>query len=38
MQIRAFLLPFLLAACAAPGVKLVPLDSDFALLEVDLRG
>jgi hypothetical protein len=38
MQIRAFLLPFLLSACAAPGVKLIPLDSDFALLEVDLRG
>ena len=38
MQIRAFLLPLVLAACAAPGVKLIPLDSDFALLEVDLRG
>jgi hypothetical protein len=38
MQIRAFHLPVLLAACAAPGVKLIPLDSDFALLEVDLRG
>ncbi len=28
----------LLAACAAPGVELQPLASDFALLEVDLRG
>jgi hypothetical protein len=27
-----------LAACAAPGVEIVPLDTDFALLEIDLRG
>jgi len=38
MNLRTLALPLLLAACAAPGVELVPLDSDFALLEVDLRG
>ena len=27
-----------LAACAAPGVRLVPLPTDFAYIEVQLRG
>lgn len=27
-----------LAACAAPGVELVPLDTDFAFVEIALRG
>ena len=29
---------FALAACAAPGVELVPLDTDFAFVEIALRG
>lgn len=27
-----------LAACATPGVEIVPLDTDFAFLEIALRG
>lgn len=38
MRTRTLALTLALAACAAPGVELAPLDTDFALLEVDLRG
>ncbi|MEQ1634329.1 MAG: hypothetical protein ABL997_18250 [Planctomycetota bacterium] len=38
MRPRSALTLLLLAACATPGIELVPTDRDFAFLEIDLRG